>query len=508
MTTVATVPVFPRARAHDRVFYGAMAVIVAAIVFVGFAPTFYLAPQFHRATPSSLRVVHGVMFTAWIILFMVQTALIATGRVGIHRRLGVAGAVLAAGMVVMGTTMAIVAAREGHAPPGFTPLVFLVVPIFDMLLFAPLVALAVFLRRRPQAHKRLMLLATISLLGAPAARLPAGFHLPGMPFVYVFCVTTALLLAGVLYDAVSRRRVHPAYVWGGLIILASTPLRLTIGGTHAWLVIASLLTGQPVVPPTATRQAAFVARAGPNVVNVITREFAFSMPDTIPAGLTTFHLRNEGRQPHHLMLYRLDPGRTVADADAALRAGGAHPAWMHAAGGPNAVPHGGESTATLVLQPGSYIAFCHVKSPDNLVHFMKGMFKGITVVPSSTTSAPLPAADLTVTLRDYTFTFSRPPTRGHHRIAVTNAGTQRHELILSRLHARKSSRDFVRWMDTQQGPPPVDAYGGVTDIAPGTTVVIDMDLVPGRYSMVCRVRDAGDNQPHDRHGMLAEFEVS
>jgi ketosteroid isomerase-like protein len=246
---------------------------------------------------------------------------------------------------------------------------------------------------------------------------------------------------------------------------------------------------------------------GSNVVNVITREFAFEIPDTIPAGLTTFRLRNEGKQPHHLMLYRLDRGKTLSAAVAALWAGGAHPVWMHAAGGPNAVPPGGESNGTVVLTPGRYIAFCHVKSPDNRVHFMKGMFKEVIVTPSPGAPAPLPAADLTVMLRDYSFTFSRPPTRGHHVIAVTNAGAQRHELILSRLRPGKSTRDFVRWIDTQNGPPPVMPFGGITDIAPGETMVIQVDLAPGNYSMVCRVRDAGDDQPHDRHGMLAEFTV-
>jgi uncharacterized protein (TIGR02246 family) len=272
-----------------------------------------------------------------------------------------------------------------------------------------------------------------------------------------------------------------------------------------WKVIAAQNTF--FTPAETPRPSAFAAPAGSNVVNVITREFAFQMPDTIPAGLTTFRLRNAGKQPHHLMLYRLDAGKTLADAFAALRAGGAHPAWMHAAGGPNAVRHGSESNGTVVLEPGYYIVFCHVKNPAHGLHFMNGMFKALTVTPSPRAPAALPAADLTVTLRDYSITLSSAPTRGHHVIAVTNAGTQRHELILSRLHPGKMSRDFVTWLDTQRGLPPVDPTGGVTDMAPGKTMVIEMDLLPGTYSMVCRVRDAGDAQPHDRHGMLAEFTV-
>lgn len=247
--------------------------------------------------------------------------------------------------------------------------------------------------------------------------------------------------------------------------------------------------------------------AGVDTVDVVTRDFAFEMPDTIPAGATTFRLRNEGKQPHHLMLYRVDPGKTIRDVFAALEAGGAHPAWMHAAGGPNAVPHGVESIATVTLEPGRYVAFCHVKSPDGKVHFMKGMLKSITVTPSTAKPAEIWAPDITVTLRDYSFEFSKPPTRGKHLIAVTNAGSQRHELILSLLRPGKTSRDFVTWMNTQNGPPPVTPYGGITDIEPGRTVVMPVDLVPGNYSVVCRVRDSGDDQPHDVHGMLTQFTV-
>ncbi|HEU4585026.1 MAG TPA: hypothetical protein VFR95_04705 [Gemmatimonadaceae bacterium] len=303
-----------------------------------------------------------------------------------------------------------------------------------------------------------------------------------------------------------------------LSLSASTPN----GARRIPLAIVLLAIAVGGCAPDATPQAARRADVGAdsssensrepsNVVNVVTRDYAFQMPDTIPSGLTTFDLHNEGKEPHHLMLYRLDDGKTIHDAFAALDAGGAHPVWMHAAGGPNAVPSGGESIATLVLAPGSYVVFCHVKSPDGRIHFMKGMLKGITVVRTAPASAASPevlaGADITITLRDYSFEFSQPPARGKHLIAVTNAGSQRHELILSLLQPGKTSRDFVTWMDTQNGPPPVTPYGGITDIEPGRTVLIPVELKSGNYSVVCRVRDAGDDAPHDRHGMLADFTV-
>ena len=238
---MAVSPSASLARPQDRRFYGGMALLIAAIVFAGFSRSFYLSRWLDGPTLSPLRIVHGLVFSAWIVLFMTQTALIAGGRRDIHRRLGVAGAVLAATMVVVGTILAIGNAREGRAPPGVPPLPFLIIPLFDMLVFAPLVAAAVWYRHRSETHKRLMLIATLSLLAAPVARLPVALAAAG-PLFY-FGVVDLLLLTGVLYDFATRRKVHPVYVWGGLAILASQVIRLALSGTDAWLAVAAWLTG-------------------------------------------------------------------------------------------------------------------------------------------------------------------------------------------------------------------------------------------------------------------------
>lgn len=261
-------------------------------------------------------------------------------------------------------------------------------------------------------------------------------------------------------------------------------------------------------PQAAHPHSSFVAPPGANLVTVVAREYAFDMPASIPAGLTTFRLRDAGAQPHHLMLFRLDSGRTLSDAFHALTTTTALPSWMHAVGGPNTpAPGGGVSYGTLVLAPGEYVVFCMVPSPDGAPHFAKGMARGLTVRGSSRAAAALPAGDITVTMRDYAFDFSATPTRGHHTITVTNAGRQPHELILSRLAPGKTSHDFVRWIETQDGPPPVTPIGGTTDLPPGGTMLIDVDLEPGIYSLLCRVRDANDGRPHDAHGMSRDFIV-
>jgi hypothetical protein len=232
--------------AYDRVFYGTMAVVLGLTVFAGFARTYYLrllgeGPKatFSGGPFSGLVHLHGALFTAWVLLFIVQTALVSSRRVAVHRRLGVAGGVLAAAMVAAGTALAIASAARGAAPPGGDPLAFLMIPLFDMILFGGFVAAALALRRDKETHKRLMLLAYISILVAAVARVPGvlGLGPPGW-----FGLAFLFVVAGAVYDFVSRRRVHKAYLWGGAVFLVSVPLRVGISTTGAWRSLAEVLT--------------------------------------------------------------------------------------------------------------------------------------------------------------------------------------------------------------------------------------------------------------------------
>jgi hypothetical protein len=249
-TATATRPVLQSAaRAagkRDRLFYGGMATAMGLTVFAGFASTYYL--RFFTGGPNTTLTggpftaivhVHGVLFTAWVLLFIVQTALVASRRVAVHRRLGVAGAVLAAAMVVVGTFLAIASAARGSAPPGVDPLAFLIIPIFDMVLFATFVTTALALRRDKEAHKRLMLLAYISIVVAAVARLPGVLPLGPPAF---FGLSFLFVVAAGMYDFLSKRQVHRVYLWGGALIAVSVPVRLVISGTGAWRALAELLT--------------------------------------------------------------------------------------------------------------------------------------------------------------------------------------------------------------------------------------------------------------------------
>jgi len=228
-------------RRGTRRFYVGVAIAVLITVFLGFSRSYFLKAYY--GTPElSLHVhIHGLVFTSWVLLFLAQTTLVATDRTDLHRKLGVGGAVLAALLLIMGTTTAILRVKGGGSSPipGVPPLSFLAVPLFDMVVFAMLIGAGLVLRNRPDTHKRLMTLATIALTSAPIARLQAVRQVGPPAF---FGLTDLFIVAMLVYDLATRRKVHPATIWGGLVIVASQPLRLMISGTPAWLAFAGWLT--------------------------------------------------------------------------------------------------------------------------------------------------------------------------------------------------------------------------------------------------------------------------
>ena len=231
-----------QSKRYERFFYTGMTLAFVITVFAGFARTFYLRPYFDARPLIPLLILHGTVFTSWLVLFLTQTTLVASNRIRIHRRLGIAGAVLATLMVLIGTTTAIIRAKIIDVPPGSPPaLVFLTIPLGDMLIFAILVGAGFYFRRRADVHKRLMLLATISILPAAVARLPFAFIQQFGPLAF-FGLSDLFILPLLLYDFNTRGRPHRATVLGGSLIVLSHPLRLLIGNTHAWLVFATWLT--------------------------------------------------------------------------------------------------------------------------------------------------------------------------------------------------------------------------------------------------------------------------
>jgi len=244
-TSVATKPIVVSRGAYDRPFYSAMAIAMAVAVFIGFARTYYLSAFFGTTTTvtggpfSTVVRLHAALFTTWVLMFIVQTSLVARHRVDLHRRLGIAVATLGGMMIVVGTATALQLALRGGAPPGVDPRAFLAVPLGDMFVFATLLTSALWLRKNKEAHKRLMLLAYTSILVAAVARFPGV--LPLGPLWFFGLTFLPVLASGMIYDVITRRRVHPAYLWGGALLILSVPLRLAISTTGAWRSLADKL---------------------------------------------------------------------------------------------------------------------------------------------------------------------------------------------------------------------------------------------------------------------------
>ena len=229
-------------RRRERLFYTCMAVAVVLTVFTGFARTYFLRPYYDARPLPSILHLHGLVFTSWVALFLVQTSLVAAKRTDVHRRLGFAGAALASLMVLVGTLTAVVRAKAMDVPPGLpSPLSFLAVPLGDLLVFALLVGAGFYFRRWTAAHKRLMLLSMIAILPAAVARIPLGFIEQGGALAY-YGLSDLFIAPCLLQDILTRGRPQRATVLGGLLIVATQPLRFVVGNTHAWIAFATWLT--------------------------------------------------------------------------------------------------------------------------------------------------------------------------------------------------------------------------------------------------------------------------
>jgi hypothetical protein len=226
---------------RDRLFFTGMTAAMAVTAFAGFAPSFYLRSAAFQGPPlTPLVMMHGIVMTVWMLAAVLQSSLIAAGNRSLHRMLGWLFAALAILIVVTGPQVGLGTIRRGAVPPGLTPEQFFVLPMAGALMFAIFIGLGLWLRNSAQAHKRLMLLATISIMDAAVARMPGMFEAGPIAF---FAGADAFIVAGVLYDFATRARVHAAWIWGGAAIVVSQALRLMLAGTETWASFVRYLVG-------------------------------------------------------------------------------------------------------------------------------------------------------------------------------------------------------------------------------------------------------------------------
>jgi hypothetical protein len=235
----------PRAIAQSPTgyFYFYMALACMAVAFIGFAPTYWLPMASRSFSASPVIHFHGMLFFVWTLYFALQSWLAASGRMARHRAVGLAGISLATAMTIFGFLVAVEAMKRsaalGQSDAGIA---FAIVPLSGILFFAVVVALAIAAIRRPETHKRLMLLACISLLDAAVARWFLTFLAPpgpaGPPPVPVTVppafVAYLLLVVAMVFDWRTRGRPHPVYVYGGAALIAVKLLNWPISVTPLW----------------------------------------------------------------------------------------------------------------------------------------------------------------------------------------------------------------------------------------------------------------------------------
>jgi hypothetical protein len=240
-------------RAAERRFYLAFVILIFGAVLLGFGRSFFLRAWFSEwaalhSPKEPYFMLHGMVATAWFITAIVQSSLVTAGRVDVHRRLGQLSMYLAAAVVLTGVAAAVIAARR---PTGFVdildpPEVFLAIPLLGLLPYALFVTFAWRQRNNPQAHKRYIVLASLSILGAAVIRWPfdALFVPSPVPGYATYdLVALAFLLPLVAWDLATLRRLHPVTLFGALVIVAMVPLIGFISRTDWWYAFGEWVVG-------------------------------------------------------------------------------------------------------------------------------------------------------------------------------------------------------------------------------------------------------------------------
>lgn len=243
MTMMVDAPPRIAAGTGAKYFYFYMALACAAVAFAGFAPTYWLPMATGAFKSNPIVHIHGLVFFCWTLFFVFQTWLAASGRTARHRTTGLIGISFATAMTIFGV-LAAVNAMKNAASLGLKDegIAFAIVPLSGILFFAVVFTLAIQAIRRPETHKRLMLLAGISILDAAVARWFLTFLAPpgppGPPPVAVALppalVACLLLVVAMVFDWRTRGRPHAVYVFGGAALVAVKALNLPVSATSFW----------------------------------------------------------------------------------------------------------------------------------------------------------------------------------------------------------------------------------------------------------------------------------
>ena len=222
----------------DRFVFTVLFAAALVLGIAGFAPTYFLKYWF-ETPPLTLRVhIHALLFTAWLCLLLYQSVLIRTRNYATHARLGKAALLIVALMVITGFMVVLQKPRPTEAARAF-----IFTPLLSLVLFPLFVAAAIRFRRDAATHKRLMWLATMLFMGAPLTRLLVMAGVQLTPYLNHLVTYLLLLVPLLVYDLWRYRRLHPATLWGGLMLLVRHPIHEWIAFSPEWQRLAAALTG-------------------------------------------------------------------------------------------------------------------------------------------------------------------------------------------------------------------------------------------------------------------------
>jgi hypothetical protein len=231
----------PRTTAPRRLYVG-LAVLAIVIAAVGFWPAYFGPLVAGTAEKTPIVHLHAAVYVGWLALFLTQVTLAATGRVAAHMKIGRIAIGYGVLVIVVGLLTAFarfaLRVRAGEVAEGGAQLLG---PLLDMLVFAPAFAAAIYYRRKPELHKRLMVVATTSLLIAAVGRMQFLGATPGR-FLWVYLIWTAPILLAMAHDFWRQRKVHPVYVLGLVVIVLEGPFgRRPAGQSDTWQSISGWL---------------------------------------------------------------------------------------------------------------------------------------------------------------------------------------------------------------------------------------------------------------------------
>jgi hypothetical protein len=243
---MATTVVTPRKTRiqPDRIFFPLMCLTILVTVWLGFSKTYYGVGMVRAQLPATIIHVHAVVMTLWLLTLVVQTSLVSVRKVKLHMAWGLWGFALAVCMIPIGTLAGINSLRRDFTAPwaGLSPLTFFVIPISAILAFAVLAAWSYAVRRKPDQHKRLIVLATIPLLDAAVGRFPATLGIGASPMAqfWIICIFPAALI---VYDLVSRHKVQRVTLIGTLLLVVMWLTRVPLAQTAPWQAFARMMHG-------------------------------------------------------------------------------------------------------------------------------------------------------------------------------------------------------------------------------------------------------------------------